>query len=324
MAIRNAIADAAHGATFCGPDQNPSPDLDRAMARDLAKRGLVEITQHSYPFGSSYKNPSIKNPAQLVPVDAAKGREEMLSPAAYETYDEIRKGITNYISGTALQFRLSETNSFWYSGLAGASDRYASALWSVDYLHWWILHGADGLNFHTGDRTGGLVTLPCRYAAFVTTPNGYEARPLAYGLMLFHLGAKGGELRVHVSTTPEKGLIAYATLAEDGTISVTVINKTHGDDARKLRARVLLGSPLASPEAMAIFLTARGGNIAADSSEVSLGGAQIQPDGSWSGHWAPVKADQSKGIVAITMPPASAVVIRATAQRDSRDHLHRY
>ena len=30
----------------------------------------------------------------------------------------------------------------------GASNAFASALWALDYLHWWAAHGAAGVNFH--------------------------------------------------------------------------------------------------------------------------------------------------------------------------------
>jgi hypothetical protein len=325
LAIRNATAEAFPGATFCGPDQNPSPELDKSMARDFGNGGvgLMEITQHSYPFGCSYKNPSVTDPAQLIPIDAAAARERMLSPAAYQIYDSIRRGIADSVSGTSLAFRLTETNSFWYSGLAGASDRYVAALWSVDYLHWWILHGADGVNFHTGDKTGGSVSLPSQYAAFVTAHDGYDVRPLAYGLMLFHLGASGSELNAHVSSTPEKGLVAYATLAEDSTISITVINKAHGDQAKNSEVRIVLYAPLATSKARALFLSARNGDITAKAAEVSMGRASIRPDGSWSGHWVPIKTDHSRRILMITMPPASAVLINAVLQQDSAGNWHR-
>ena len=174
-AIHDAIVAVYPDAKFCGPDQNPSPELDKKMVRDFANAsgGLRMITQHSYPFGCAYKNPQVgKDITKLVPFGAAESREKMLSPAAYDTYQTIYKGIAGAIGRSSVCFRLTEANSFWSSGLKGASDSYAAALWAVDYLYWWADHGAEGINFHTGDRTGGGSSMVCRYAAFVTSGRG--------------------------------------------------------------------------------------------------------------------------------------------------------
>src|ERR1700722_9162158 len=85
-------------------------------------------------------------------------------------------------------------------GVEGASDSYASALWSIDYLYWWAEHGSNGLNFHTGDRAGGGDrSLPSRYAAFVTAGTGYDVRPLSYGMKVFDLGGHGRLVPVTVA-----------------------------------------------------------------------------------------------------------------------------
>ena len=163
--IRDAMVAADPQARFCGPDQNPSPELSAKMIHDFANKDgrLVELSQHSYPFGCSYKNPKDKDdPAKLVPFDAAESREKMLAPSAYDAYETIHDKTAKLVEGTDLPFRLTETNSYWFSGLKGASDSYASALWGTDYLYWWLSHGAAGMNFHTGDRTGGSPTMPAQ------------------------------------------------------------------------------------------------------------------------------------------------------------------
>jgi len=306
-AIRDAIAAVYPNATFCGPDQNPSPELDAKMARDFASAGLTQITQHSYPFGCAYKNPQAKtNVADLIPVNAAESREKMLSPKAYDIYEKIYKGIAGALTNTWLAYRLTEVNSYWFSGLQGASDRYAAGLWAVDYLHWWTSHGANGMNFHTGDRTGGDVSLSCRYSAFVTSANGYDVRPLAYGMKLFALGGRGKQLIVtHPSAT---NLVAYATL-DSKTVFVTLINKSHGPTATNLDIQLKLDAPIAISTAEAIFLEAKNGDIAAGSNGVTLGGAPIKEDGTWNGRWTSVKAPDNNSVT-VSLPPASAAVIR--------------
>jgi hypothetical protein len=315
--IRDAIVAEYPEAKFCGPDQNPSPDLDSKMVRDFGNETgrLAMITQHSYPMGCAYKNPKERDVAKLVPNDAAASREKMLSPATYKTYDGIYKGINGAIAGTSILFRLSECNSYWFSGLKGASDSYASALWAADYLHWWADHGAAGLNLHTGDRTGGDLSMPCRYAAFVSAAHGYEARPLAYGMKLFDLGGHGR--RLAVSALGESNMVVYASLQND-TVAVTLINKSHGPEAKEQAVEISVNALRADSDAKVIFLTARNSDLAEGSAEVTLGGTPIAEDGNWNGRWTPLPSSAvSNGVINVTMPPASAAVVRAVVGQPS-------
>ena len=311
-AIRNAIQAVWPKAKFCGPDDNPSPEWCKMMVQNFGSPTgqLVQITQHSYPLGCSYKNPKEKDVTKLVPVDAPAAREKMLSSEAYAVYQKIYDGIKSSIEGTPISFRLSEGNSYWFSGLKGASDSYASALWGVDYLHWWTARGADGLNFHTGDRTGGAITLPCRYAAFVSVTNGYEIRPLSYGLKLFSLGGVGKTLPVNVSDDTNQKLVAYANLVEKKTVCVTIINKNHGLGATNTEVQIKLDALLSGKDAKVIYLVAKDGDIAAGSSEVTLGGAPILEDGSWQGKWTSLPAGKGTNAITLIMPPASAAVVK--------------
>jgi hypothetical protein len=286
------------------------PDLGNSSGR------LTRIVQHSYPFGCSYKNPrdGQKDVTLLVPFDAATSREKMLSPEAYKVYEKIEQGMVDAIKGTSLSYRLTETNSFWFSGLPGASDRYASALWVADYLHWWVANGADGLNFHNGDRTGGSVNLPCSYAAFVTAGKGYEIRPLSYGLKLFSLSGQGHSLPVTISSVPPQNLAAYAVLDSDKTVAVTLINKTFGQASGTAEVSIKLDQQLADTPAQAIFLTAKGDDIAAGSSDVLLGGKLITEDGHWDGQWMQLPASADKNMINVTLRPASAVVVKLKLQ----------
>jgi hypothetical protein len=324
MAIRDAMLKEFPAAKFCGPDQNPNPELVKNVARDFGGAGhLVQITGHYYPFGCAYKNYKQVDITKLDPVDAttnkaggpvmepfdpAASREKMLSPAAYAGYEKVLKGLTNATARASLSFRLTEANSFWFSGLKGASDSYASALWSLDFLHWWAAHGAAGVNFHTGDRTGGTVSMPCRYAAFVTAADGYEIRPLGYGMKLFALGSRGKILPVRISSTMETNLTAYAVLDDAKNVFVTVINKAHGG-VTNAEVQIKLSTPLAGTNAKVIFLAAKNHDLARGSADVTLGGAPVTADGHWLGYWTALPVSESNSI-AVTLPPASAAVIR--------------
>ena len=90
--LREAVIAGYPDARFCAADEGPMPDLIHKMAGAYGNPAgrLVIISQHSYPFGSSYKNNT--DPADRlnhIPHDAAESREKMLSPAAYKTYEKI-------------------------------------------------------------------------------------------------------------------------------------------------------------------------------------------------------------------------------------------
>src|SRR5207237_8295844 len=87
----------------------------------------------------------------------------------------LHNGFAATVAKDGFTFRLSETNSFFHGGAAGASDTFASALWGLDYLHRWAAHGAAGLNFHTGDTVSSSVggpNKPPSYPVFITSSRG--------------------------------------------------------------------------------------------------------------------------------------------------------
>lgn len=320
VAIRDAIVRVFPEARFCGADDNPKPELIANLVRDFGNPAgrLVQITQHSYPFGCSYKNPGdgMKDVKLLVPVDATEARNRLVAAPPRKTYEEILKGMQSAVGGTPLTFRLTETNSYWFSGLEGASDRYASALWALDYLHWWMSHGAAGINFHTGDRTGGSVNLPCRYAAFVSSPQGYEVRPLAYGMILFAASGAGRYLPAQVEASTSDRVAAYAVARDGGVIAVTLINR---DTKNEAEIRVALASTKAVRKARMLKLQAKANDIAAGSRDVTLNDAGIDDGGKWNGKWVALgKAAVAGTSVSVRLAPASAAVVEISTAHPRR------
>ena len=307
--IMEAIIAVVPQATFCGPDTNPDPAWCKSMVDEFGKSGPMSmLTVHNYPGDCSYKNPGAKKVEDLVPKDAAVAREQMLSSAWYAIYAKVQKGMADAVAGTPLPFRLAETNNFWYGGLKGASDSYASALWSADYLYWYASHGAKGLNFHTGDRVGGgETTLTSRYTAFVTTGNGYEIRPLSYGMKLFDLGGHGKLIPLTLSSEAGDGVSAYATLSANQLLTVTLINKTHAAGAKEAAITLKLKSPSKPSSARTISMTEADGNVEANFG-ITIGGQPIQSDGSWTGQWKPLNISGA-GDIAVNVAPASATVV---------------
>lgn len=310
-AIRDAILEVYPGAVFSGPDQNPDAKRLKQLVGQFGnqKGGLVQITQHSYPLGCSYTNYKEHDVTKLISFDAVKSREKMLNDSVHSIYEGILTGMEDAVKGTPITFRLTETNSFWFSGLKGASDSYASALWGLDYLHWWMSHGAAGLNFHTGDFTGGEIVLPCRYAAFVSSGTGYEARPLAYGMKMFSLGACSRYLPVKVAS-PGSNVSAYAGLDEGNVVVITLINKALKSGSPKM-IDIQFDQPLRKCKVETILLKSTTGDVGAGSSDITIGDLPIVNDASWKGQWSKLSGGHiNENKIHVTLPSASALVLR--------------
>ncbi|WP_347840593.1 hypothetical protein [uncultured Draconibacterium sp.] len=309
-AIHDAILEVYPDAVFNGPDTNPNIKRMKTLVDNFAnpKGRFVQLSQHSYPFGCSYKNPEVGVYQRLIPQNKVLSRDKMLNPTAYATYQSILDMINETRKGTDLSFRLSETNSYWYSGLKGVSNSYASALWGLDYLYWWTTHGAEGLDFHTGDVTGGTAMQPAFYAAFVTKPSGgYAAMPIAYGMKLFQMGSNGRVVPTEIINPGVKNIVAYATKKNDGTVYLTIINKKYG--VQKNEKVVIQLDKKITGDAKAISIRAKNDDIALMDG-VTIGGDEIDLNGNWKGEW---KILDIKNIVdntfELSVPNASAWLI---------------
>ncbi len=199
-----------------------------------------------------------------------------------------------------LGYRLTESNSF-SGGVPGGSNSFATALFALDYLHWWAAHGCAGINFHTTQwRFNGTIHLD--------TSGACQVYPMAYGIKAFSLGGHGRVMGVSVANPDSLNLTAYAVMDAD-TLYVTVINKEHGGHARD--GLILIRADGASAPGAAMFLTAPGDNPAATAG-VLLGGDAIRNDRQWRGTWVPV-ASGTASQQAIRVPASEAAVIRIPA-----------
>jgi hypothetical protein len=311
-AMVDAMMAVAPGAKFCGPDTNPNAEWCKKLVEEFGGSGWFSmITEHDYPGGASYSNTNAASVKDLIPIDPAPVREKMMSTDWQKRYATVLKSMTDAVAGTSVPYRMTETNSLWYGGLEGASDSYASAMWSIDYMYWWAQHGTKGLNFHTGDRAGGGdKSLPSRYTAFVTAGTGYDVHPLSYGMKVFDLGGRGRMVPVTVVSGDETKFSAFATTASDGEMSLTFLNRTHGAGGVEMEVEVDLPESCAAKDVKMLLLTAPNGDIAAKTG-LTLGGAAIEPDGRWDGRWSSVKV--AGNTINVRVPAASAAVVRAKA-----------
>lgn len=321
MPLYDAINAVVPNAKYIGPSltSNSAP-YARDFARELWPTGKVlYITQHQYAGGAGGQQK-----------DPAKGIDLLLSKdwpvTKYQTYYD---KFVPPLNGAA--WRLEEANNFYNGGAKDISDTFASALWGLDYLYWYGSHGGQGVNFHNGDQVAaGQNSTECRYASFISSPGGYNAHPIAYGIKMFNLGSKGAF--VPITLNAGINFVAYAVLGNDRSLYVTLINKEHvypgGDAATAPPMPSIPGAPAMPDTAGApaaadadvtlqvgpgftsgktMLLTAPAVN---SKTGVTLGGNPIKDDGTFVETWTPLPGAPSGGVVHIKVPATSAVLVR--------------
>ena len=293
--IAEAVRKAAPGAKFCGPAAGGTTAWSRNFALDFGKTGLLSaVVQHEYPGGDG----------SLISGEAA--RDAMLSRAWIESYDRLFNSFASPALSQGVPYRLEETNNFT-GGAKDATDTFAAALWSLDYLHWWAAHKASGLNFHNRRWILNTTIYP------VNQPDdglksGYRLHPIAYGIRAFDLGRAGTAIPLQISANPDAlNLTAYAVRG-DGYLFVTIVNKKD-PGVEGSEAEVKIVAPGISPPAAATFLTSP---AVAAKEGITLGGAPIH-DGSWDGKWTPLTMEKS-GEVSVKVAGTAAAVIRLSLE----------
>ena len=200
-----------------------------------------------------------------------------------------------------LRYRLTESNDY-LTGVPGASNAFASALWALDHLHWWAAHGAAGVNFHNKQwlYTDTIVPDPAAPGeAFAITPKGY-------GVKAFTLGSVGRVKPVRLQNTGDINVTAYC-VGEAGEDHVTVINKTHGAGAADAAVTIAVPGATVRDAQVMTLLGGRPGD--ATGATATLGGATITGGAPWDGTWRVLPGDLRAG-VGLTVEAATAAIVK--------------
>ena len=296
----DAIRAVAPHARFAGPDTGSDYPVTHAadtdyeseswtqrFADDEKSSGLIAaILQHDYtgqlPTG----------------VSAPAGIDAMLSQQwVTAEYPALYQHVLAPVAAVGLPFRMTEANDrIW--GVGGASDAFASALWALDYMHWWAAHGCTGVNFHNNEwlKTDTL---------FLDTNGDYHLNPKAYGIKAFDLGSHGNVTAVVMSNPKAINLTAYAVQSAKS-LCVTIINKEHNRGARNAKVTIRPDEEWSSADIL--FLTGRPDKKMG----IRLGGAAIGNNGSWKGGWKHL-TPRKHGQWVTTVPNSSAAIVRFSA-----------
>lgn len=304
------VGAAAPGAPLAGPDTGAytpltyTPDPDHGVswterfACDERDGGRVaDVTQHYYAGGSPGRTTAGQAIGNLLSADWVTGTEIGSQPAGteYVPYPWLYTRNLAPVRAAGLRYRLTESNDY-LTGVPGASNAFAAALWALDHLHWWAAHGAAGVNFHNKQwlYTDTIVPDPAAAGRYAVTPKGY-------GIKAFTLGSVGPTRPVTVRSTDGLNLTAYCVGD-----CVTLINKTHGRAAADAAVTITQPGP-APPRAEVLTLdSAEPGDPGAGGA--TLGGAAITGDAAWTGQWTALPGGPDG--ISLTVPATSAAIVR--------------
>lgn len=253
------------------------------FARDLKETGLIaELAQHNYVGQDADEKSS---PWTMI--------DKMLSPSwNNQQYPVLYNATLAPAVQDGYTYRLAESNSF--SGQCdGGSNSFATALFALDYMHWWAQHKCNGVNFHNKQWV-------------LNAPIGMDAsgnlfvNPVGYGMMAFKFSGKGNILPIALDNASHANVTAYAT-KEGKNIRVTLINKEHGHDARTVAVTIDLNAKIRKIETLSLCSP---GNDPA-SRIATLGGARIDNTTDWQGKWDAYAGKEP----VIEMKPASALIV---------------
>jgi hypothetical protein len=309
------VNDAAPGAPLSGPDTGaygpltytPNPGngvswTERFASDEHDSGRIADITQHYYVGGGPGNTSAQQAISNMLSPEWVNGTAIGTQPAR-TTYTPYPWFYANHLAAVAAagqRYRLTESNDY-LGGVPGASNAFASALWALDYLHWWAAHAAAGVNFHNKQwlYTDTIVPDPAEAGA------GYAVTPKGYGIKAFTLGSAGQVRPVAIENADGINLTAYCigATSED---YVTIINKTHG--ARAADADVTIVPPGPGRPGAQLMTLASGAPGDATQARANLGGTAITGDTPWKGKWNALP--DPRGDINLTVKATTAAIVR--------------
>ena len=290
----SAIVAAVPDVELGGPDNgNGSTFWSTSFARDeKGNRNVAEILCHYEPGGPSRG----KTPRQLI--------NEMLSPACDNRwYPTCYRRVGLMAQSLGFAYRFSEANSQVATPTSrGGNHSFATALFALDFMHWWAEHDCRGINFHTG--LGGW-----NGEFFLNSNGSYQPYPIAYGVAAFNVGGHGVADSVVITNPDHLNLTAYAVSARHRHMFITIINKEHGRHARAALVRI----NAVGTQVSAMYLMAPQNDVA-DTAGITLGGAAISSARQWHGQWKLLEFSNKPGVT-VKVPASSAAIVRFTGMR---------
>ncbi|HTV42402.1 MAG TPA: glycosyl hydrolase family protein [Candidatus Sulfotelmatobacter sp.] len=272
-----AVTNGGNGWTLVGADAGQGQLSAYTDPFASEESGVVSmLTQHFYVAAGGSTNDTM----QL-----------LLQPDSFllTLVDNI---VTAAAGNCPLGARISECGSYSAGGVVNVSDALGAALWSLDFMFTMAENGGQGVNFHGG----GLSP----YSPLID--NGTDVTtvgPEFYGLKMFSLLPPGNVIPANTLTL-STNFTAYGVRQANGAISALLNNKDANDT---IAVSINLGPDVAG--AQVIELT---GPSLYSTDDFTLGGAAINPNGTWNGGVQEVLS-ATNGQLTVNVPPASAFLL---------------
>ena len=272
-AVRKRVPDAQ----FAGPDTASNTKWLAPFAVRF-RNELLFLSQHYYAEGP--------------PTDPSMTIERLLAPNP--SLEVEFRAMARTRRDTGLPFRMTETNSCYQGGKPTVSDTFASALWGADLMYQLAAAGGTGVNFHTGGYGW--------YSPIAGTPkNGFLARPLYYGMLLFAQAGPGVLVGTDIDHRAAAPLLtAYGVKNAGGSLKTAVFNK---NEDRDVRLSIYPGTPATSASVLRLYAPR-----ADDTVDTTLGGAPVGAGGAWSAAAVETVAARD-GTVTVELPRASSALV---------------
>lgn len=285
-----ACANAVGHHPIAGPDTaGTSSSWASSLAADEHAR-MAMLTVHQYASG-----PDITIP-------------QMLAPAQITSQLNSVSGNLAAAKANGLPMRVDEANSAYSGGVDGVSNKFASALWGLDYTLSMAQAGLAGVNIHGGL---GVCNDPIwngkfqRYTPFCAANKAYElaqvykAMPIYYGLWMARQMGPGRFLPITVAG--DRNVSAYAVRGDDGRSRIALVQK---DETSAAPVAVTLNVGGRSRTAKVLHLTG-----------TSLGDEPTAVQGSTvdiAGHLKPGAPDSARvrdGVLTLDIAAGSAAIV---------------
>ncbi len=272
-----AIRERVSNAPFAGPDTAYNNEWLVPFANQFKNEAMF-LSQHYYAEGP--------------PTDPSMTIARLLKPNP--KLEAEFEGMKETVHDSGLPFRLAETNSCYQGGKQGVSDTFASALWGADLMYQLASEGGMGINFHGGGY--GWYT-----PIAGTRENGFLARPIYYGMLLFAQAGPGQLIESKLDGLEQAPLLtAYGLRSDSGKIKVAVFNKNLDRSVR-----LTIESGQRTERVTALRLHAPRVDATTDT---TFGGSPVGASGAWSVAQEE-KVSVENGLASIELPAASGALI---------------
>lgn len=291
-AYRHAIAAKTPGIAVAGPGVSGSRAFQRWGPAEVRAQNPALLTGHHYPLSCN-----------TIPTPSIEG---LLSPVTREKEAASLARFMAVAHASSIPFRLDETNTVSCGGKAGISNTFASTLWAVGYIARTMAAGAVGINLQ-GNPANCLGYSPlCAPTPSRLAAGALHAQPEWYALLLAKELVDDRPLPSRIVSATKPNLTVSALRTPRGGLHFVIV-QDEPSSTGPLTVRLRVGPRFRTASILTLSAPSRSAQ-----SGVTLGGRAVAADGSWHASAGGRTLEVHKGIVSVTVPAASAMLVTVT------------